>query len=87
MLRSFINISTYSHFPIQNLPYGVFKLRSGSDACVGVAIGDYVLDLSVLEEKGLFKKTNLGDKIVFNKPSLNERSEERRVGKRVYVLV
>ncbi len=78
MLKSFIEISPDSHFPIQNLPYGVFKLRSGSDACVGVAIGNYVLDLSVLEEKGLFKKTNLGDKIVFNRASLNEFMKQGR---------
>ena len=71
MLKSFIEVSPESHFPIQNLPYGVFKLKMGSDACVGVAIGDYVLDLSVLEEKGLFEKTELGKKKIFDRPSLN----------------
>lgn len=88
MQKSFIEISPDSHFPIQNLPYGVFKLRSGSDACVGVAIGNYVLDLSVLEEKGLFKKTNLGDKIVFNKASLNEFMKQgRETWKQVRIIL
>ncbi len=32
-----------SDFPIQNLPYGVF--RSASDFHIGVAIGDRILDL------------------------------------------
>src|SRR4030095_11825278 len=71
-MKSFIPVSPESHFPIQNLPYGVFKLKIGSEPAVGVAIGDYVLDLSILEHKGLFKKTSLDEKRVFNKPSLNE---------------
>jgi fumarylacetoacetase len=33
-------------FPIQNLPYGVFQRASGGGpASIGVAIGDYILDL------------------------------------------
>ncbi len=32
-------------FPIQNLPYGAFVSASGSEAHLGVAIGDRVLDL------------------------------------------
>ena len=40
-------------FPIQNLPFGIFKPRDGN-ARVGVAIGDLILDLSVLEERGFF---------------------------------
>ena len=34
-----------SDFPIQNLPYGVFSAKDGLAPRVGVAIGDYVLDL------------------------------------------
>lgn len=70
-MKSFIEVSPESHFPIQNLPYGVFKLKVGSDPVCGVAIGDFVLDLSVLEEKGYFKKSNLKDEKVFNKSALN----------------
>jgi fumarylacetoacetase len=51
-LKSFIDVSRESHFPIQNLPFGIFKSRGGS-ARAGVAIGEYVVDLSVLEERGL----------------------------------
>jgi fumarylacetoacetase len=43
-LRSFIDVAPTSDFPIQNLPYGVFSAR-GLAPRVGVAIGDYVLDL------------------------------------------
>ncbi|MFW5881070.1 MAG: fumarylacetoacetate hydrolase family protein, partial [Roseicyclus sp.] len=38
-------------FPIQNLPYGVFSVGNGPRH-VGVAIGDVILDLSVLEGQG-----------------------------------
>ena len=53
-LRSFIEVANDSHFPIQNIPFGIFKPRQGP-ARVGVAIGDYIVDLSVLEEAGHFK--------------------------------
>src|SRR6184192_2794694 len=53
-LRSFIDVSPDSAFPIQNLPYGIFKPRDGT-ARAGVAIGELILDLSVLEELGHFR--------------------------------
>src|SRR5437588_204194 len=43
-LRSFIDVAPDSHFPIQNLPYGVFSAKDGLAPRVGAAIGDYVLD-------------------------------------------
>jgi fumarylacetoacetase len=39
-------------FPLQNLPYGVFS-TSGTSPRVGVAIGDQILDLAVLEAQQL----------------------------------
>jgi fumarylacetoacetase len=42
-------------FPIQNLPFGIFRRRGGADVpSGGVAIGDSVLDLSACLEEGLF---------------------------------
>lgn len=71
-LRSFVPVAAESHFPIQNLPYGVFR-RAGADRpCVGVRIGDLVLDLKVLEHRGIFRDTALGDTHVFCKWSLNK---------------
>jgi fumarylacetoacetase len=52
MKQSFVNVSPDSPFPIQNLPYGVFSYATRS-AHIGVAIGEYVLDLSLLQQKGL----------------------------------
>ncbi len=41
------------HFPIQNLPYGIFNSEDNSSKRAGVAIGDQILDLSLIEEAGL----------------------------------
>ncbi|WP_445242153.1 fumarylacetoacetase [Methylovirgula sp. 4M-Z18] len=41
-----------SDFPIQNLPYGVFS-TAGALPRVGVAIGDSLLDLALLEKAGV----------------------------------
>ena len=67
-LKSFIPVDPASDFPIQNLPYGVFSARDGLAPRVGVAIGDYVLDLWELEQDSRFDVGPLG---VFAGPSLN----------------
>jgi fumarylacetoacetase len=87
-MKSFINVKPNSHFPIQNLPYGVFKLKIGSEPVMGTAIGDYILDLSVLEKKGFFEKTNLGKEFVFNRGSLNSfMSKGRQTWKQVRTIL
>ncbi len=70
-LRSFIDVAPDSHFPIQNLPYGVFTAGAGSSARIGVAIGEEVLDLRVLAETGLLAGGALGDGAVFKESTLN----------------
>ena len=42
-----------SDFPIQNLPFGVFRLGPGAQQRVGVAIGDQIVDVSAAA--GLFE--------------------------------
>jgi fumarylacetoacetase len=45
-----------SDFPIQNLPYAIFRRRQSTEAWRGgVAIGDEVVDLAVLSQKGLLQ--------------------------------
>ncbi len=70
-LRSFIDVAPEAPFPIQNLPYGVFRPRVGGVPRVGVAIGDFVLDLSVLEEQGLFEHAEIRRQRPFSQPALN----------------
>ena len=67
-LRSFVPVDLASDFPIQNLPYGVFSARDGLAPRVGVAIGDYVLDLWELEQNCRLDVGPLG---VFANHSLN----------------
>jgi fumarylacetoacetase len=57
-----------SDFPIQNLPYGVFSLGDGTRR-IGVAIGDAILDLTLLEEAGLVRPA--GEARVFDQGVLN----------------
>jgi fumarylacetoacetase len=68
-LKSFVPVAKDSHFPIQNLPYGVFMTPANYSPRVGVAIGDQVLDLSVLEQAGLLDVAP-GERL-FNRPTLN----------------
>eukprot|EP00252_Welwitschia_mirabilis_P010330 TRINITY_DN23538_c0_g1_i2.p1 TRINITY_DN23538_c0_g1~~TRINITY_DN23538_c0_g1_i2.p1 ORF type:complete len:424 (-),score=60.73 TRINITY_DN23538_c0_g1_i2:252-1523(-) len=70
-LVSFVNIPEDSHFPLENLPYGVFKTADSEKPRPGVAIGEHVLDLSAISRAGLFKGPLLKDSDCFLQPSLN----------------
>ena len=50
-LRSWLEISRESDFPIQNLPFGIYSTKNKTKR-VGVAIGEYILDLSHLLKLG-----------------------------------
>ncbi|MAW84392.1 MAG: fumarylacetoacetase [Crocinitomicaceae bacterium] len=50
-LKSWLEISRESDFPIQNLPFGIYSTKNKTKR-VGVAIGDQILDLSQLLELG-----------------------------------
>lgn len=56
-LRSWVESANAdgSDFPIQNLPYGVFRVPGNPHALrVGVAIGDQILDLTATHVSGVF---------------------------------
>src|SRR6266702_5229675 len=55
-------------FPIQNLPYGIFD-TPGTSRRAGVAIGDQILDLALIETTGLVKASDEGS--VFGTADLN----------------
>ena len=64
-----IQIDSNSHFTIYNLPFGIFSTPAKHKRA-GVAIGNYIIDLSVLFEHSFFE-----DKIhsnIFNQDSLND---------------
>lgn len=51
-----IEIHPDSDFPIQNLPYGVFSTTSDPSPRIGTRLGDWVIDLSILDHENLFGK-------------------------------
>lgn len=71
-LTSFIDIAADSDFSIYNLPYGIFSdakdVTGNNNRRAGVAIGEQVLDLSILEAEGLLSLTG-GP--YFDQPTLN----------------
>ncbi|MES2140912.1 MAG: fumarylacetoacetase [Bacteroidota bacterium] len=64
-LESWIEVPSNSDFPIQNLPFGIFKTQS-SNSRVGIAIGDQVLDLSVLNKLGFLDDFKIDDSVFTN---------------------
>jgi len=48
MAVSWVTVETDSHFPLENLPYGVFSTPCQPEQRIGVAIGREVLDLSII---------------------------------------
>ena len=68
-LTSFLEIDPQSDFTMHNLPYGIFSEIAQANKRVGVAIGDWVIDLAVLETHGLLQLD--GNQNYFNQPTLN----------------
>ena len=68
-LTSFVEGASDSLFSMVNLPYGVFRHPGTLSARIGTAIGRYVLDLTLLEEKGLL--VHEAGQFYFNHDALN----------------
>jgi fumarylacetoacetase len=89
-LRSWVEVPLGSDFPIQNLPFGIFKTRYLSPVA-GVAIGSHVLDLVYLHENGFLDGLGLPTGI-FNQKYLNDfialgRKTTRAVRNRISELL
>jgi fumarylacetoacetase len=89
-LISWVEVPPGSDFPIQNLPFGIFKTKYLS-AVAGVAIGNYVLDLVYLHENGFLNGLDLPPGI-FNQKYLNDfialgRLKTRLVRERISELL
>ncbi len=76
-LKSFVEGADASGFSLENLPYGVFTHPQLSKAHIGVRIGDYVLDLTKLEEHGLLSFNQ--KKPWFARTSLNYFAKQGRL--------
>jgi fumarylacetoacetase len=73
LLKSWVESanSAATDFPLNNLPCGVFSLGEAEPRC-GMAIGDYILDLTALEAEGLLR---LSDAPLLQVPFWNEVME------------
>ncbi len=69
-LSSWVEVPKNSDFTIYNLPFGIFKNKKLNPR-IGIAIGDKIVDLSVLDQEGFFANMFLPEGI-FIKESLNE---------------
>lgn len=69
-LKSWVEVPKGSDFPIQNLPFGIFKTKYLKPVA-GVAIGNYVVDLVYLHENGYLDGFGLPAGI-FNQKYLND---------------
>jgi fumarylacetoacetase len=68
-LTSWIEVEKNSDFPIQNIPFGIFKTNTKTPRA-GSIIGNTIIDLAVLHELGYFKEISLPQDI-FKHNTLN----------------
>ena len=71
--RSFVEAANLARadFPLQNLPFGVFRRRGDEIGKGGVAIGDQIVDLAAAQEAGLFSGVAEEAAIAAKGPTLN----------------
>lgn len=70
-LKSWVAVPDQSDFSIYNIPFGIFE-ASERKARVGSAIGEFVIDLTVLEEAGFFKNIKEDLSASLHKEYLND---------------
>ncbi|KAF9421293.1 hypothetical protein HW555_002765 [Spodoptera exigua] len=81
-MKSFIEYSSNTDFPIENLPYGVFTSPNNVDKHIGVAIGELILDLNVIShlfdgpllksKQNVFKEEKLNAFMALTRPHWQE---------------
>lgn len=85
-MKSFVSYSSNCDFPIENLPYGVFSTADKPEKRIGVAIGNEILDLSLIanlfdgpvlkNNQDVFRRDCLNDFMALGRPAwLEARSK------------
>lgn len=69
--KSWVEVPVGSDFPIQNLPFGVFRTKSNPSPRLCTAIGENVVDLAVLNYMDLLDDLEI-DHEVFNNSYIND---------------
>ena len=62
MPKTWLNIPRDSDFSVHNLPFGVFSTKENPRHRIGIAIGEYILDLSITEGVGFFADLDFNKK-------------------------
>ena len=62
MPKTWLNIPHDSDFSVHNLPFGVFSTKENPRHRIGIAIGEYILDLSITEGVGFFADLDFNKK-------------------------
>jgi len=85
-LKSWVEVKPNSDFPIQNLPFGIFKTDKDPEPRIGVAIGEFIVDMNVASGLGatdgiklpfnVFQKNTLNDFIALGKKIINQVREQ-----------
>jgi fumarylacetoacetase len=70
-LKSWVTVPKDSDFTIYNLPFGIFQSKRLSPRA-GIAIGDKIVDLSVLHDEGFFSELTQLPNDIFLRDSLND---------------
>ncbi|OOG77929.1 fumarylacetoacetase [Algoriphagus sp. A40] len=89
-MSTWVEVPKTSDFTIYNLPFGIFKNKKLSPR-IGIAIGDKIIDLSILDQEGFFANMFLPEGI-FVKDSLNElislgKVQTKKIRERVQTLL
>ncbi|SNS17197.1 fumarylacetoacetate hydrolase [Belliella buryatensis] len=90
-MTTWVQVPKNSDFTIYNLPFGVFETKRIS-ARAGIAIGDKIVDLSVLHDEGFFSDITQLPNDIFLRNSLNDfialgKPVTRKVRERVQELL
>lgn len=81
-MASWIPIPEDCDFTLQNLPYGVFS-HSDTEARIGTAIGEYVLDLKALALDGVFSSIDFDSSTLESKTLNAYAGLDKRVHREV----
>lgn len=68
--KTWVAVPEGSDFPIQNLPFGIFKTADNPKPRIGIALGEMIIDVYVMAESGLLGNRGF-DLEILNDTTLN----------------
>jgi len=71
-IKSWLVVDDGSDFPIQNIPFGMFRPNNRTKPRAGTRIGNFVIDLAAIADKGYFVDEGINNPEVFRQPFLND---------------